>query len=130
MCSPNWFGRFHHKVNDVAKIWKIENSHQISIFHSVDCFVNELRKIEYNHQISIFHSVDCFVNELQKIENNHQISIFHSVDCFVIEVWKVNNTTLETGWLQEATFNSYIGNWILNFQAGFLQEHVSIYVTQ
>ena len=37
--SPNWFGRFYHKVNDVPEIWKMENQHQISIFHSAGCFV-------------------------------------------------------------------------------------------
>ena len=60
-CLPNWFGRFYRKVNDVPEIWKIENFHQISIFHSVGCFVNEIWKIENNYQISIFHSVGCFV---------------------------------------------------------------------
>ena len=39
MCSPNWFGRFCHKVNDVPEVWKIENNHQISIFQSLGCFV-------------------------------------------------------------------------------------------
>ena len=61
MCSPNWLGRFYHKVNDVPEIWKIENFHQISIFQSLGCFVNEIRKIKNNHQTSIFHSVGRFV---------------------------------------------------------------------
>ena len=98
-CSPNWFGRFYHKVNDVHEIWKIENFHHISIFQSLGCFVNEIWKIENNHQISIFHSVGCFVTLIKKVN----ITVI---------------TTLETDWPQEATLsvviNSYNGNWIQN----------------
>ena len=80
MCSPNWFGRFYHKDNDVPEMWKIENFLQISIFQSLGCFVNEIWKIENLLQISIFQSHGCFVN---KIENSYQISIFYSVGRFV-----------------------------------------------
>ena len=55
----NWFDRFYHKVNDVPEIWKIPPDFRFSL-----CWLfcrNEIWKIENNHQVSIFHSIGCIV---------------------------------------------------------------------
>ena len=92
MCSPNWFGTFHHKVSDMPEM-KTMTTFPSLVPRPLPDFILQLWrnscKIESGSNLGmrlhifIFHSVGCFVDAIWKIESDFQLPFTYLLAVFV-----------------------------------------------